>query len=416
VSAVLTEVACGAHPTLDPRLVVGNAPLDLEQERCLGTFTPGDPARFIAVLQAAGLRGRGGAGFPTGRKLDAVARTPGAHVIVANGGEGEPSSLKDRWLMRHRPHLVLDGLQRAAQAISAARAVVYVTDETSADSMSQALREQRQLWSDVTITLHQGPAGYVSGEETAVCRAINGGPALPTDKPPRPFERGVDGLATAVVNVETLAHASVIAREGAAAHRRHGTAASPGTTLVTLGGCCRAPGVYEVPFGLSLAEMFESVGGGFTTRPAAFLVGGWFGGVLDARGAELRCCHETMAAAGTGVGCAAFTAIGEDEDALEVVAGIGAWYARESSRQCGVCVKGTAAIAGALADLASGRGDDTTLERLQRWRTTLRDRGACALLDGAATLAGSVGEQLRPARRPPAMNAATDKSTEEERP
>ena len=403
-----TVVRAGAHPAIVPQLVVSGAPLSLDDERELGTFEPSDTPDLIGEIADAGLRGRGGAGFPTARKLAAVRDAPGPRVIVANGGEGEPSSNKDRWLMAHRPHLIIDGVLRAAAAIGAGRAVIYVAESGSERSLKAALAVTDHVPGKLAVNVHVAPSRYVSGEESAVCRSINGGPALPTDKPPRPCQRGVDDLPTAVVNVETLAHASVIARIGAVAYRCHGTARSPGTTLVTLNGSCRTPGVYEVPFGLSLRDMFESVGGGFTATPTAFLVGGWFGGLLDAEGVDTTCSHEAMATLGTGVGCAAFTAIGADEDVPAMVAEIGDWFARESAQQCGVCVKGTAAIAEELARLARGEGDAETIGKLTRWGRSLRGRGACALLDGAATLARTV--VVRPS------SAMSTPPTEETRP
>ena len=384
---------CGAHPSISPRLILTSDRLGVEDERRLGTFMPtaADP---IEVLAHAGLRGRGGAGFSTARKLATVRAAAGAKVIVANGGEGEPSSLKDRWLLAHRPHLVLDGLLRAADAIGAGRTIIFVTDPDLAVQVQAAVGDHPDRPGRSPVEVRVGPDRYVAGEETAVCRLINGGPALPTDKPPRPYERGVDGASTAVLNVETLAHLSFIVRHGAAAYRAYGTDESPGTTLVTLAGSCHHPGVYEVPFGLSLEEMFCSIGGGWTSTPSAFLIGGWFGGVLGPAGAALCCTHEHAAAAGTGIGCAAFTAVGIDDDVLGMTAAIGRWYAAESAQQCGVCIKGTAAIAAALGAVARGDRDALTLGKLIRWRRTLRGRGACALLDGAAVLAGSVAEEI----------------------
>lgn len=391
-----TVRAC-AHPRITPRLVIPAAQersLGVEDERRLRTFAADHHADLIAELARAGLRGRGGAGFPTARKLRSVRDAEGPRVIVANGSEGEPSSLKDRWLLFNRPHLILDGLFRAARAIAAERAVVYLGHEDTELVIREALAESDQIPGGLAVDVHVAPDRYVAGEESAVCRAINGGPALPTDKPPRPFQRGVDGRPTAVVNVETLAHASVIARDGAVAYRGEGTDGSPGTTLVTLGGCCRTPGVYEVPFGMSVRELFESVGGGLTQPAAAFLIGGWFGGVLDWSKAKVICCYDAIRELGTGLGCAAFTAIGQDEDPLRVAAEIGAWYARESAQQCGVCVKGTVAIAGALERLADGEDVHPSITDLARWGRGLRGRGACALLDGAAMLAASVATEL----------------------
>jgi NADH:ubiquinone oxidoreductase subunit F (NADH-binding) len=382
VTGSLLHDRAGHHPAIAPRLAVPE-PLDLAAECALGTYGPtaGD---LISELAAAGLRGRGGAGFPAHVKWRAVASAVGPRVVVANGEEGEPTSYKDRWLLTHRPHLVLDGLLLAAAAVGADRAVVYLSHPETVAVVTAAVRER-----DADVELHVVEPTYVAGEETAVCRSIGGGPALPVARPPRPHESGVDGRPTLVSNVETLAHAAWIARHGAVAYRRHGTAASPGTTLVTLGGACRRPGVYEVPFGLTVGELFATVGGGFTSPPSGFLMGGWFGGVLAGDRAGLVCCYDAVRAAGSGFGCGAINALGATEDPIAVAARIAAWYAEASARQCGVCVKGTAAIRDTVAGLRSAADRDN----LARWGATLQGRGACAFLDGAATLARTlVGE------------------------
>src|SRR6516164_9200613 len=165
---------------------------------------------LLDTIERSGLRGRGGAAFPFAVKARAVrrvARWTQPPVVVANGEEGEPASVKDRWLLRNRPHLVLDGLRLAAAAVGAGQAYVYVSDPGAAQSVSAALADARaagRLSLPVRVTVVE--PGYVAGEETAAVRAINGGPAKPTDKPPRPFEEGVAGLPTLVSNVETLAN------------------------------------------------------------------------------------------------------------------------------------------------------------------------------------------------------------------
>ncbi|WP_169384116.1 NADH-ubiquinone oxidoreductase-F iron-sulfur binding region domain-containing protein, partial [Pseudonocardia acidicola] len=347
----------------------------------------------ISELKGAGLRGRGGAAFPAHVKWAAVAAATGSKVVVANGEEGEPASAKDRWLLTHRPHLVLDGLFLAARAVGADRAVLYLAHPDTVAATLNALDELRgaaALPTGVRVDVHVVEPSYVAGEETAACRSISGGPALPLAKPPRPHESGVDGTPTLVSNVETLAHAAWITRHGAAAYRAVGTPDSPGTTLLTMSGACVRPGVYEVPFGLPVADLFASVGGGFTSDPVGFVMGGWFGGLLAAERGAVACCYDAVRAAGSGLGCGAVTALGADEDPVLVAADIAAWYARESAGQCGVCVKGTASIRDALGALRDGRATGPEPANLARWGTALPRRGACAFLDGAATLARTV--------------------------
>jgi NADH:ubiquinone oxidoreductase subunit F (NADH-binding) len=390
----------GWDPGINPRLVVPKAVagrLTLDDELQIGTYSGVSTADVIAELQSAQLLGRGGAGFPAHSKWASVAAQNGPTVVVANGEEGEPSSSKDRWLLDRRPHLILAGLLLASRAVSASRAIVYVSDAQAVQSIQKALAELRAtdlLDGAPAIELFVVPRTYVAGEETAACRAINGGPALPTSKPPRPFESGVDGHSTLVANVETLAHAAWILRHGAGKYRQHGTEASPGTTLMTINGACIHPGVYEVPFGLTLGEVCGRLAGGFSSQPRAFVVGGWFGGVLPASSEDLPCCYSAMRLAGTGFGCGSITVLGEADDPLQFASDTAGWFSQESARQCGVCTRGTAAIAATLQTLCAGAGTDQDLDNLTRWSRTLRGRGACALLDGAANLASSVAQNF----------------------
>ncbi len=208
-----TTISIATFPGCTPRLLsehAGRAREDLAAYRKLGGYHPlGNAEEFLSEIDSSGLVGRGGAAFPLAVKLRAVrdnGRLLGVPVVVANGEEGEPASVKDRWLLRNRPHLVLDGLRLAATIIAADRAYIYVSDPESAHSVESALGELDPDALGVTIGMLTVQPGYVAGEETAAVRAINGGPAKPTDKPPRPFEAGVDDRPTLVSNVETLAN------------------------------------------------------------------------------------------------------------------------------------------------------------------------------------------------------------------
>ena len=388
-----TNFAARAYPGIEPRLMIDETvrgPLSLGSELRLGTYSPVDTRGLIEKIEQAGLRGRGGAGFPAHIKWRAVTSPTSDTVIVANGEEGEPASLKDQWLLRHRPHLVLNGLLIAARTCNARRMIVYLSHEETVQSVKEALAELLESEADPNATkieLHVVTPTYVAGEETSACRSINGGPALPTAKPPRPSAVGVDGRPTLVSNVETLAHAAWIARRGSHAYRSCGTAASPGTTLITLTGDCGRSGVFEVPYGITLSEVFESLAGGVSGPLKALLAGGWFGGILPPKAIDLPITFEAWREAGSGLGCASFTALAGASDPIRVIAQIGEWYAHETAAQCGICVKGTKSIAEALQRLSDGATDAQTLSNLHRWGTSLRGRGACALLDGAANLA-----------------------------
>src|SRR5271166_146068 len=352
-----------------------------------------DAHELLDEVERSGLQGRGGAAFPLAVKLRAVrdnGRVAGGSVVVANGEEGEPASFKDRWLLRHRPHLVLDGLRLAAAIVAADRAYVYVSDPESARSVEAALTEH--AFGDITIELFNVHPGYIAGEETAVTRAINGGPVKPTDKPPRPFQKGVGGRPTLVSNVETLANLPYLQRHGSAAFRSLGTSSSPGTFLVTLTGGGRPPGLYEVPHGLPFRDLL-GLHGVSSEHVQGALLGGYFAGLLNRAVLDATLDHETFRGLGSGLGCGAIAVI-TDDCPVAVAASVLAYFDRENAGQCGSCFNGTAAMAAVAGALRDGVATSEDLDRLRRWSVTLRGRGACATLDAATNVAGSLLDQF----------------------
>lgn len=323
------------------------------------------PANVVELAAAAGLRGRGGGGFPTGHKLAAVAAEPGRRVVVANGAEGEPASKKDRSLLRVAPHLVLDGAVVAARGIGSREVVIAVS--RPAPELENAIAERERRRADaVGFEVRRVPDGFVAGEETALLRALAGAPAKPTLKPPFPFERGLDGRPTLVQNVETLAHLALVARFGAEWFGR-------GTALVTLSGAVGQPGVHEIPLGATLADVLAHCGG--TSAPVAgFLVGGYFGGWVAAdAAATLRLTPDAL-------GAGAIVALPASTCAAAECARVVRYLAAESAGQCGPCVHGLAAIADALS--VDRRGDRRA--DVARWAAMVEGRGACSHPDGAA--------------------------------
>ena len=378
-----------------PRLLAGASPggpaVSLDDH--LLRYGPPPGARGLAgLVDAAGLRGRGGAGFPTGRKLAAVAGAGRRPIVVANGVEGEPVSSKDRTLMRHVPHLVLDGASLAAAAVGAREAIVAVGSggRGHIDVLRAALAERRRRRVDrVSIRLEPVPQRFVAGEETALVSWLNGGPPKPTFTPPRPFERGVGRAPTLVQNVETLANVALIARYGPGWFRLLGTREEPGTALVTLGGAVAAAGVYEVPLGLPLPELLEWAGGA-TVPVRAFLVGGYFGTWVPAADA-LRCplSDAGLASSGASLGARTIYALPERTCGLRQTARAASYLAGESAGQCGPCVHGLAAIAAALERLARPGADPADVRRVERWSGQVEGRGACRHPDGAVRLVRS---------------------------
>jgi NADH:ubiquinone oxidoreductase subunit F (NADH-binding) len=393
---VATDLKVAAWPGLEPRLLLdttSGAEGYPEYVRAGGYQSLTDPDALLDEIDRSGLLGRGGAAFPMAVKLRTVrdaGRAGRRTVVLANGEEGEPASVKDRWLLRNRPHLVLDGVRLAARIVNADSAFVYVSDPHAAHAVRTALTA---VPSDgVAVSVVTVDPGYVAGEETAAVRAVNGGPAKPTDKPPRPFQEGVGGHPTLVSNVETLANLPFILKHGSDAYRLTGTSASPGTFLATVTGAGRAAGLYELPHGTSVADLLV-LHGVSADAVTGVLMGGYFAGLLnrDVLGATLD--HETMRALGSGLGCGA-VAILTDDCPVAVAAAVLAYFDRENADQCGSCFNGTAAMSAVAAALRDGVATIEDLARLERWSVVLRGRGACATLDAATNVAATLLKQF----------------------
>ena len=347
----------------------------------------GAPTMLIDAVERAGLTGHGGAGFPTARKMRAVAgrRRP---VVVVNAAEGEPASHKDALLMRIRPHLVLDGAVLAADAVGAREVIVALHGGPSSAHAAVAERAAAGL-DPVSIQVVQVPKEYVASEESALVRFLSGAPALPTFTPPRPYERGVNGRSTLVQNAETLAHLALIARHGDQWFRSVGTPEAPGSLLVTVGGAVQQPGVYELAFGTPLKTAFEAAGG-FTEPVQAVLVGGYFGAWLPAETAlGLPLTPADLKAAGAAIGAGVLLALPASACGLGESQRVATWLANQSAGQCGPCTLGLPAIAEDLAVLSRGGKTTNVRHRLDRRLSLVEGRGACHHPDGTARFVAS---------------------------
>jgi NADH:ubiquinone oxidoreductase subunit F (NADH-binding) len=356
----------------------------------LGPAPVGTPA-LIGSVERCGLRGKGGAGFPAAIKWRAVAaQRAGTPVVLANGGEGEPLSRKDRTLMERRPHLVIDGALLAAGAVGAREIVLYVgAEHTDAIRAIQHATSERPRSERERLRVVSAPVRYVSGEETAAVHFVNAGIALPTSIPPRPFERGIDGRPTLVQNVETLAHAALIARFGDVWYRSLGVGGSSGTTLVTVGGAVPQTVLVEVPQGATITDAVNAAGG-LTTETDAVLLGGYFGGWVESSQAwGLRIDADGLRAQGYSLGCGVIAVLPAGRCGVVETSRILAYLAHESARQCGPCTFGLRAVAATTGRIAALTSSDGDLEHIQRWTGLLPGRGACKHPDGAAGLLGS---------------------------
>jgi NADH:ubiquinone oxidoreductase subunit F (NADH-binding) len=323
--------------------------------------------------------------------MRSVASRRGPAVVVANGMESEPASAKDKALLAHAPHLVLDGAVLAATAIGAS--VVHVCLPRSRESLIatvlDAVAEREQAYSDpIGIMVHGLPHQYVSSEETALVRWLNGGDARPTAVPPRPFERGVGQRPTLLDNVETLAHVALIARFGPAWYRQAGLADEPGTMLATVSGAVTAPGVYEVEVGTPVGDVLAMSGA--WPDPTHVLVGGYFGTwheITDL--ASLPLAPAALRPVGASPGAGVLVVLPPDACGLAETARVLAWLADQGAGQCGPCMFGLPAIADDFGQLASGRPEGPLLDRLDRRLWAVNGRGACRHPDGAVRLARS---------------------------
>ncbi len=357
----------------------------------------GGSRRLIQEVRAAGLTGRGGAAFPVHRKLEAVAAArPGRAVVVGNGAEGEPASRKDEALLFLAPHLVLDGLQLAAEAVGAGRAVLYVRAD---------LRERTRLDIHVTerdaqgldrvpVELALAPARFLAGEESALASLLSGEAAVPRFTPPRVFERGVDARPTLVQNVETLAHLALIARYGPAWFRALGTPDEPGTMLCTVRQADGSVNVAEAAIGTPLAALLD------LSEASAVLVGGYHGAWIPvAQASSLTLSNAALRPLGGFTGAGVLAALPAGLCGLIESARVARYLALESAGQCGPCLNGLPSIAAAMAELAglTGEGgwgggrrpDPRVLADLSRWAGLVEGRGACHHPDGTVRFLSS---------------------------
>jgi NADH:ubiquinone oxidoreductase subunit F (NADH-binding) len=383
-----TEAAAGA------RLLAGwlrsNAPAGLSEHAYQhGSLPTGAVPTLIETVDQAGLRGRGGAWFPTGKKLATVAangaKAGGAYVIV-NGSESEPAAAKDKLLLRVAPHLVLDGAELAAAAVGASQVTVCVHRGVGlAASIERAIAERTaHRWGlGVTIDVMETPRWYVSSESTALARFVGGGPGKP--RAVSAYRDGVRGKPTLVSNAETFAHLALIARNGPGWFRQTGTHRSPGTWLVTLTGAVRRPGVYELPVGVSAADVLRTAGGA-TEAWGAMLVGGYGGAWLPAGDTLAQpLTPESRDVLGCGPGAGVLVGLPASACGLAETVRAAGWLAAQNARQCGPCFNGAPAIVDDLARITYGR-DRQAFDRARFRMAMVNKRGACAHPDGIVQL------------------------------
>jgi NADH-quinone oxidoreductase subunit F len=360
------------------------------------------PAEVIAEVKASGLVGRGGAAFPTGVKWEGAAQAPGQpKYVVCNADESEPGTFKDRVLMEEDPHLVLEGLLIAGYAIGAAKGYLYVRGEYPAayQALTVAVDEARRagyigegvdiLGSgySIEIELRLGAGAYICGEETALFESIEGKRGFPRLKPPFPTTHGLFGKPTVINNVETLANIPRIVTQGAAVYRQLGTEKSPGVKLFCLSGDVVRPGLYEVPFGVSLRHLLFDLAGGVRQgrKLQAVLFGGAAGAFATPNQLDVEMSFEGLRAAGLPLGSGVVMALDETRDLRRILAGLAHFFAHESCGKCYPCQIGTQRQYEILRRVADGKALPGDAERLADVGWTMADASICGLGQTAAS-------------------------------
>ena len=360
--------------SIDQYLATETGGLGLARAQELGA------AGTVDEVTRAGLRGRGGGGFPTGRKWAGVrAQDTPPRTVVANGAEGEPGSFKDRQLLRTNPYQVIEGLMIAALAIDAVDAYIAckASHEHEVERVARAVQELQQagLCHDCPVTVVAGPDDYLYGEEKALLEVVEGNAPLPRVLPP--YIEGLFGGATAVNNVETLANVAHIMARGAEWFRSMGTTASPGTQVCTVVGDVTRPMVREVEMGTPLRELLHLCG--VHGQRAKAVYSGVSNPVLTADALDVDISYEAFDAIGSGLGAAGFIVYGDDACMVRVARDFSRFLAVESCGQCPPCKLGSTAITERLDRIDAGDGDDSDVVAIAGWLAKVTDGNRCYL-------------------------------------
>ncbi len=347
--------------------------------------------RLLAEVERSGLTGRGGAGFPTARKL-ASARATDRPTLIVNAMEGEPASAKDHLLVGTAPHLVLDGAEVVAGALGAQRTFLCVADSAPemAGSLARAQAERTGRSRGGELEVRQFPGRYVAGEESALASAVCGGRGVPRFRPDKSVPLSVARQPVLVHNAETLAHVALIARYGADWFREVGAPEAPGTCLVTVSGGVECPGVVEVATGTPVSEI---IGRARLSGPAqAVLVGGYGGTWLAGEDVGVPFAPVGLRRLGASMGAGVLVVLPAGLCGIQETARVARFMAAQSAGQCGPCLFGLPAIADDLATIAAGTGGQVVLDRLRLRCGAVAGRGACRHPDGVVRLVRSALE------------------------
>ncbi len=373
------EVACLGHCDLAPVLMRGDELVPAVVHRAndgpsIGLGSPDEirrppelsPEEVLARLQASGLSGFGGAGFPTWRKWEAVRREPGPRVVIVNADEGEPGTIKDRYVMELRPQLLLEGLEIAMRFCETDEAYVYLREEyPAARARLQHAIAVRGL--DVRIVV--GAGSYVCGEETALLESMEGRRGMPRLRPPFPAQAGYLGRPTLINNVETLAHVPAALRLGED---------WPGVRLWSVSGAVREPGCYEAPLDVTPRQLIEEYADGATEEIGAIVPGGAASGILPPSALDVPLTPEALAEWGSGPGSAGFQVFPASYPVLRLLGQTMRFFAEESCQKCTPCRIGNRGMHHLLEELGHGRVA-MPREQVEEWLEAMAQTSICGL-------------------------------------
>ncbi len=340
------------------------------------------PDRIVGELKAAGLTGYGGAGFPTGVKWEAVSREPGPRYVVVNADEGEPGTIKDRYVMELRPHLLVEATLIAMRFAEAGEGLIYLREEyaTSRRRLQHAIDEFHAagLLNGCSLELVIGAGAYIAGEETAMLESMEGRRAMPRLRPPFPAQVGYLGRPTLINNVETLAHIPYILREGGEAWAALGTRDQKGTRLWSLSGAVYRAGCYEAPNGITARELVEKYAGGFTGEVGAVVPGGAASGILPPSALDAPLTRDGLREYGAGPGSAAVQIFPTSYSPLRLLAETMRFFAEESCQKCTPCRIGNRALHHLCEELAKGEAA-MSRKKVDEWLLAMEKTSICGL-------------------------------------
>jgi NADH-quinone oxidoreductase subunit F len=355
----------------------------------------GDPSRVVEEVKASGLRGRGGAGFPTGLKWELLAkqRNGQGKFLVCNGDEGDPGAYMDRSVLEGNPHSIIEGMLIGGFATGANKGVFYVRNEypLAIKHLTIALRQSRGLGLlgdnilgtgfSFDLKLVRGAGAFVCGEETALIRSIEGKMGEPRQRPPFPVEKGIDGKPTAINNVETWANIPVIINDGGARFAKIGTKRNTGTKIFSLVGKIKHTGLVEVPMGITIEEIVNDIGGGPVGRARikAVQTGGPSGGCIPANRFDLPVDYDSLTEAGSIMGSGGMIVMDDSTCMVDVAKYFMNFLKGESCGKCFTCRKGTQRMYELLEDISQGKGTLERLSLLEELALVVKDSSMCGL-------------------------------------